>query len=974
MLSNEDNKQEIRSPVSSGGGAGVLSPPGRTSAKQAAVEKKKQSARMLVTLFPRVPKTATVLLEFFIKRESKVSLMRDPLSHFCQEEVVLHAQECMLKLNKQVITYQDLRDMVENLVGLHSLDPEVAKALGVTVRKLIIITGEVASSLEKIAEVSVTDWMAIGDAIITKIERMQLTKQQPFSSFIPKIRDFNSIKMLGAGGFGAVYLANYRPANLVATVKLVNVDRFSRHKQAAMDKVVASVIRNPFLVKYYSCFCVKIFVMLAFVSPSAPIQTCPTMGERVDAVQDQEPVTGTCGLHNLPSFLDVPLDGHRIVSGTTSLADSPLFPSPFKSSLLMNYSFSGHASSTSCTMPHAQLFFAPQEAYVTIMEYIAGLDLMRVVTKEEFLDIESCQIIMAQLILALEHMHLRGFLHRDIKVSNMLILPGGRVKVIDFDTTKVCSGHFSKRLLRGYFRRTPFEFHDGESAGTIPYMAPEILKRRPYAAAGASTLTEAASIKELSLPFTAATTKRPLQGTPPRPRTLRRAADWWSAGIVLYKLSTGRVPFRGKTKQALRERIVTSPLKFPRTEDHPHSATAPAKDMMYRMLKKNPVERLGSRNYNDLKTHPFFEQFDWQMLYNRTNLCEISSIAEILKADAEKGNEPDPDDQRRHLTIDEMTDIAFETQKPLLCYASGSFKKLMNAVRESKTAINISATFMDTSDFSSTPVDYRAATPGQSSVKTGLASTANEKKEGPSSSIGKVELILFRKKKYWKYWSFGFSMRRVQGEDGNFYLYVDGVKKDSPADRSQVLPLDVILSVNGTPVEDLAQARNALSACGDQLVLSVMSSSTYRVLTSRRDMMSLIRCLSKENAVLKSTPFSCITGMPYGLGVIDVSVWDDKAKRFTTVFVLTHTDVTPVGHDTVYPGDVLAQIDGVNLEGLTRDQVMKMLNTTRGDVTVSVVPMSPMRVRRILVSKLHETVMTDTNVASRTTGAEIESP
>ncbi|XP_072142315.1 microtubule-associated serine/threonine-protein kinase 3-like [Dermacentor andersoni] len=965
---------------------------------------------MLVTLFPRVPKTATVLLEFFIKRESKVSLMRDPLSHFCQEEVVLHAQECMLKLNKQVITYQDLRDMVENLVGLHSLcikkDPEVAKALGVTVRKLIIITGEVASSLEKIAEVSVTDWMAIGDAIITKIERMQLTKPQPFSSFIPKIRDFHSIKMLGAGGFGAVYLANYRPANFVATVKLVNVDRFSRHKQAAMDKVVASVIRNPFLVKYYSCFCVK-------------------------------------------------------------------------------------------------------EAYVTIMEYIAGLDLMRVVTKEEYLDIECSQIIMAQLILALEHMHLRGFLHRDIKVSNMLILPGGRVKVIDFDTTKVCSGHFSKRLLRGYFRRTPFEFHDGESAGTIPYMAPEILKRRPYGesamdrptpaqrptkaqcflfnvpvstpvdaiidsieevigAGGLQYLQHHGANKFLAAVRSAAQAAKmaakgslllankvvPLErmGTSvvyvtvyrlppcvsddaliaalapygkcrgisdvvfeeradisnasrlvkldmvkPPPNFIMvtgfrvmleykgmkrvcskcgaegRAADWWSAGIVLYKLTTGRVPFRGKTKQALRERIITSPLKFPRTEDHPHSATAPAKDMMYRMLKKNPVERLGSRNYSDLKTHPFFEQFDWQMLYNRTNLCEISSIAEILKADAEKGNEPDPDDQRRHLTIDEMTDIAFDTQRPLLCYASGSFKKLMNTVRESKTAINISPTFMDTSGFSTTPVDYRAATPGQSSIKTGLASTANEKKEGPSSSIGKVELILFRKKKYWKYWSFGFSMRRVKGEDDNFYLYVDGVKKDSPADRSQVLPLDVILSVNGTHVEDVAQARKALSACSDQLVLSVMSSSTYRVLTSRRDMMSLIRCLPKETAVLKSMPFSCITGMPYGLGVIDVSVWDDKAKRFTTVFVLTHTDVTPVGSDTVYPGDVLAQIDGVNLEGLMRDQVMQMLNTTSGDVTVSVVPMSPMRVRRILVSKLHETVMTDTNVASRTTGADIES-
>lgn len=69
----------------------------------------------------QIPKTASVLLEFFIKRESKVSLLRDPLSHFCQEEVVLHAQEFLLKLNKQVITYQDVRDMVENLVALHNL-------------------------------------------------------------------------------------------------------------------------------------------------------------------------------------------------------------------------------------------------------------------------------------------------------------------------------------------------------------------------------------------------------------------------------------------------------------------------------------------------------------------------------------------------------------------------------------------------------------------------------------------------------------------------------------------------------------------------------------------------------------------------------------------------------------------------------------------------------------------------------------
>ncbi|XP_049516139.1 microtubule-associated serine/threonine-protein kinase 3-like [Dermacentor silvarum] len=225
-----------------------------------------------------------------------------------------------------------------------------------------------------------------------------------------------------------------------------------------------------------------------------------------------------------------------------------------------------------------------------MMEYISGVDLMRVVTKATYLNIDHVQIVIAQLILALEHLHLRGFLHRDVKVSNMLIVPGGRVKLIDFDTNKVCLGHFSKRLVKGYFARTAFEFHDGESAGTIPYMAPEILKRRPYG----------------------------------------RACDWWSSGIVFYKLMTGRVPFRGRTKQLLRDRIIGAPLKWPKTEEHPHSATPEAKDMVFKLLRKNPIERLASRHYQDLKNHPFFSGFNWKALSANKFLCEITAIAEAM--------------------------------------------------------------------------------------------------------------------------------------------------------------------------------------------------------------------------------------------------------------------------------------------------------------------------------------------------------
>lgn len=62
----------------------------------------------------------------------------------------------------------------------------------------------------------------------------------------------------------------------------------------------------------------------------------------------------------------------------------------------------------------------------------------------------------------------------------MMIMVGCRVKLIDFDTAKVCIGKYAKRLLKTFFERTNNEFNDGELAGTISYMAPEMLNNVEY--------------------------------------------------------------------------------------------------------------------------------------------------------------------------------------------------------------------------------------------------------------------------------------------------------------------------------------------------------------------------------------------------------------------------------------------------------------------------------------------------------------
>lgn len=816
--------------------------------------KKNAAVKVLITLFPRIPKVTTVLLEFFIKRESKVSLQRDPLSHFCHEQCLLEAQDCLQKLHRQLITYQDLRDMIENLVCLHGIclrrAPETARDLGTLVRKLTIIVSELATSLEKISDVPVTDWMAVGNAVVARPGKVRGNRSPPFTEFIPKASELEAIKLLGAGGFGAVYKACYKPANMICTVKLIASERFKRPQQACIDKVVHSIIKSPFVVRYYACFSTK-------------------------------------------------------------------------------------------------------EAYVTVMEYLCGVDLMRVIERASFLPIDQVQVIIAQLILAVEHMHLKGFLHRDIKISNMLLLPSGHVKVIDFDTCKMCLGHFTKRVIKGYFRRTPFEFRDAESAGTVPYMAPEVLKRRPYG----------------------------------------RACDWWSTGVVFYKLMTGRVPFRGKSKTVLRERIMTAPLRWPNADDHPHSATPAAKDMVSKLLKKNPVDRLGSKQYRDLRSHRFFKNFVWAKLRQSQSLCQIPAVLEVMQGSPITEDDEDERDTetsqrlsptapvattntkgRKLLQLEDLSDLDRSMHRPLFTYASSTFKRVVGRVKDASGSVSVDDSVMCTTNTTSSELDYRKST-AESGILgyTEYSGSTSNRRSRRASEL--MDVILFRKKTFGRYWGFGVNLEPVAGEGGHNFYVVESVKRGSPAERSQILEGDVVLAVNGTKVSTLplSAIRKIMNSSGDQLVLTVLSSSPYRMINSRSDMASVLSVCGRQTMTLGVVTCSCRTGSWYGFTTVEAKAWNQRKRAFFRLHIVHQTrDVCILTRNrNLLHGDILTDVDQEPTDQLSQSMLEEVLSKSGPEVEITIAPLSPLRKVRPSSTRLQETFLTDDTVAEPSSAADI---
>lgn len=170
-----------------------------------------------------------------------------------------------------------------------------------------------------------------------------------------------------------------------------------------------------------------------------------------------------------------------------------------------------------------------------VMEYVEGTNLDDLLKKHKTLPPQFVVPVFVQVLEGLKHAHKKNIFHRDIKPANIMLTPDDTVKLMDFGIAKVAGEQKMTQV--------------NKIVGTVEFMAPELLQGKDASA----------------------------------------ASDIYAAGVTLYELLSGTLPFEADTDfglmQAIMKDKITSPVKI--------NAGIPKalNDIVMKALEKNPAAR-----------------------------------------------------------------------------------------------------------------------------------------------------------------------------------------------------------------------------------------------------------------------------------------------------------------------------------------------------------------------------------------------
>ncbi|KAK9323928.1 kinase-like domain-containing protein [Lipomyces orientalis] len=203
-------------------------------------------------------------------------------------------------------------------------------------------------------------------------------------------------------------------------------------------------------------------------------------------------------------------------------------------------------------------FQTPTDLYL-VTDYMSGGELFWHLQKEGRFQEARAKFYIAELILALEHLHNHDIVYRDLKPENILLDANGHIALCDFGLSKA---NLASNATTNTF------------CGTTEYLAPEVL------------LDD--------------------QG-------YTKMVDFWSLGVLIFEMCCGWSPFYAEDTQQMYKNIAFGKVRFPKDALSPEG-----KSFVKGLLNRNPKHRLGAiEDARELRAHPFFADIDWDLLVQK---------------------------------------------------------------------------------------------------------------------------------------------------------------------------------------------------------------------------------------------------------------------------------------------------------------------------------------------------------------------
>ena len=261
-----------------------------------------------------------------------------------------------------------------------------------------------------------------------------------------------------------------------------------------------------------------------------------------------------------------------------------------------------------------------------VMEYLDGITLKEYMNRRaQPLNWKETLHFIEQILIALEHAHSKGVVHRDIKPQNIMMLPDGTLKMMDFGIAR--------------FSRAEYQTVSDKAIGSVHYISPEQAR---------GDVTDA-------------------------------TADIYSVGIMLYEMLSGKLPFESDNAVSVAiKQIADKPKPLCEVSEGVPEAL---QDITERAMAKNPADRYPSAramldDIEEFKRDPSI-RFEYEYLTDTEPERYFNKVVKQTKSSSQQperakaGRKPSGNKKKRRIAVLSILAgmaVAFAIGAVILCY------------------------------------------------------------------------------------------------------------------------------------------------------------------------------------------------------------------------------------------------------------------------------------------------------------------